>query len=210
NNNEKKPWLVVEVFRHKPILLRCLVSPVLWITMTFVYYGLSINAVNMAGDQYLNYALASAVEIPGYWSALLVMRRVGRRPVLTSGYWICAACQAAYIFLPDGQFSLSLIVFLLGKLSIAMVATTLYVYTAELYPTRYRHSLFAFSSMMGRIGSILAPLTPALGASVWEQLPFTLFGGMALLSGALVLVAPETLGAKLPDTMEEAARLGKN
>lgn len=109
NNNEKKPWLVVEVFRHKPILLRCLVSPVWWITMTFVYYGLSINAVNMAGDQYLNYALASAVEIPGYWSALLVMRRVGRRPVLTSGYWICAACQAAYIFLPDGDFLLNYI-----------------------------------------------------------------------------------------------------
>lgn len=47
------------------------------------------------------------------------------------------------------------------------------------------------------------------GASVWKQLPFTLFGGMALLAGALVLVVPETLGAKLPDTMEEASRLGK-
>lgn len=62
----------------------------------------------------------------------------------------------------SGQFALSLAVFLLGKLSIAMVATTLYVYTAELYPTSHRHSLFAFSSMIGRIGSILAPLTPAL------------------------------------------------
>lgn len=104
NNNEKKPWLVVEVFRYKPILLRCLVAPICWITMTFVYYGLSINAVNMAGNQYINYALSSAVEIPGYWSALLLMRKVGRRPVLTSGYWICAICQAAYIFLPDGDF----------------------------------------------------------------------------------------------------------
>lgn len=44
---------------------------------------------------------------------------------------------------------------------------------------------------------------------MWEQLPFVLFGGLALISGALVLAAPETLGAKLPDTMEEAARLGK-
>lgn len=103
DNNEKKPWLVVEVFRHKPILLRCLVTPVLWITMTFVYYGLSINAVNMAGDQYVNYALASVVEIPGYWCALLLMSKVGRKPVLTAGYWLCAACQVAYIFLPDGD-----------------------------------------------------------------------------------------------------------
>lgn len=71
--------------------------------MTFVYYGLSINAVNMGGDQYVNFALVSAVEIPGYWGALLLMNKVGRRPVLTSGYWICAACQVAYIFLPDGD-----------------------------------------------------------------------------------------------------------
>lgn len=45
---------------------------------------------------------------------------------------------------------------------IAMVITSVYVYTTELYPTKYRHSLFAFSSMVGRIGSVLAPLTPAM------------------------------------------------
>lgn len=36
-----------------------------------------------------------------------------------------------------------------------------------------------------------------------------LFSGLALLSGALVLITPETLGTKLPDTMEEAANLDK-
>ncbi len=35
-------------------------------------------------------------------------------------------------------------------------------------------------------------------------------GGSALLGGVLVLVnLPETLGRKLPETMEEAFRLGK-
>lgn len=48
--------------------------------------------------------------------------------------------------------------------------TSIYVYTAELYPTKYRHSLFAFSSMMGRIGSILAPLTPALVSICYERM----------------------------------------
>lgn len=44
---------------------------------------------------------------------------------------------------------------------------------------------------------------------MWEHLPFILFGDIALISVALVLVAPETLGAKLADTMEDAARLGR-
>lgn len=111
--NKNKPWLVAEVFRHKPILLRCLVSPFWWITTTFVYYGLSINAVNMSGNLYLNYILSVAVEIPGYWSAVLLMNKVGRRPVLTAGYWICAICQVVYIFLPDGKlFIINLHVFI--------------------------------------------------------------------------------------------------
>lgn len=44
---------------------------------------------------------------------------------------------------------------------------------------------------------------------MFEELPFALFGGFALLSGLLVLLTPETLGTELPDTMEEAANLKK-
>ncbi|XP_046977823.1 organic cation transporter protein-like [Vanessa cardui] len=203
-----EPWLIVLVFRHKAILTRVLVSPVWWITTMFVYYGMSINSVNLSGNRYLNYVAVSAVEIPGYWTAVLLMGRIGRKPVLAGAFWICAACQVGYIFMPDGLYGASLTLYLIGKYSIAMVMTSVYVYTAELYPTKYRHSLFAFSSMMGRIGSTVAPLTPAFGAIVWDKLPFALFGGFALLSGLLVLVTPETLGSKLPDTMEEASMIG--
>ncbi|XP_023935689.2 organic cation transporter protein-like [Bicyclus anynana] len=205
---ETEPWLVVLVFRHKRILVRCMVSPVWWITTTFIYYGMSINAVNMSGNRYLNYVAVSAVEIPGYWAAVVLMARIGRKPVLFCAFWVCCACQIGYIFIPSDQYAASLTLYLIGKFSIAMVMTSIYVYTSELYPTKYRHSLFAFSSMIGRIGSIVAPLTPAFGAAVWDDLPFALFAGFAFVSGLLVLVTPETLGTKLPDTMEEASALG--
>lgn len=61
-----------------------------------------------------------------------------------------------------GNYVSSLAVYLVGKCSIAAVVTAIYVYTTELFPTRYRHSLFGFCSMLGRIGSITAPLTPAM------------------------------------------------
>ncbi|CAH0399956.1 unnamed protein product [Chilo suppressalis] len=207
SQKKNEPWLIVLVFRHKRVLLRCLVSPVWWITTTFIYYGLSINAVNMTGNRYLNYIAVSAAQIPGYWTAVLLLGRVGRKPVLIVAFWLCAACQIGYIFMPENQPGLSLALYLIGTYCIATVMTSIYVYTAELYPTKYRHSLFAFSSMMGRIGSILAPLTPALGSAVWVKLPFVLFASFALLSGALVFVTPETLGSKFPDTMEEASEL---
>ncbi|KAJ8716896.1 hypothetical protein PYW07_003523 [Mythimna separata] len=201
-------WLVMKVFRHKRVLIRCVVSPVWWITTTLIYYGLSLNAVNMSGNKYLNYIAVAAIEIPGFWTAYFLMDKIGRKPVLTGAFWLCAACQGAYIFIPEGMYVASLLVYLTAKFCIAMVATSVYVYTAELYPTCHRHSLFAFSSMMGRIGSMVAPLTPAFGAQFFPELPFVLFGSFALLSGALIFLTPETLGTTLPDTMEQADNIG--
>lgn len=42
----------------------------------------------------------------------------------------------------------------------------------------------------------------------WIGMPSALFGGLAILSGLLVLTQPETLGTKLPDTLAEAEELG--
>lgn len=98
----REPWLIVLVFRYKAILTRVVVSPVWWITNTFVYYGMSINSVLLSGNRYLNYAAISAAEIPGYWTAVFLMGKIGRKPVLAGAFWICAACQIAYIFVPDG------------------------------------------------------------------------------------------------------------
>ncbi|CAH2216019.1 jg22983, partial [Pararge aegeria aegeria] len=101
-----------------------------------------------------------------------------------------------------------LILFLVGKFGISVVMTSVYLFTSELYPTEFRHSLLAFSSMIGRIGSITAPLTPVL-MEYWHGIPSLLFAFMAVLSGLLVLTQPETLGTKLPDTLAEAEALGR-
>lgn len=99
----KEPLLVVKVFKSKSILLRCIVSPIWWITNTLVYYGMNINAVNLSGNGYLNYVYVAAIEIPGFWTAVLLLDCVGRKPVLICGYWLCAACQFAFAFIPDGK-----------------------------------------------------------------------------------------------------------
>lgn len=42
----------------------------------------------------------------------------------------------------------------------------------------------------------------------YAGIPTLMFGGMGVLSGILVLTQPETLGTKLPDTLEEAEVIG--
>ncbi|CAG9787562.1 unnamed protein product [Diatraea saccharalis] len=200
--------MIVTVAKSPVLRRRVATTPIWWITTTFVYYGLSINSTSLSESMYLNYILTCAIEIPGFFTAVLLLDWIGRKSTLCGGFFLSAACNIAFAFIPSELAILRLILYLLGKFGISLVFTSLYLYTSELYPTQYRHSLLAFSSMIGRIGSTTAPLTPVL-MEYWSGIPSIMFGTMGLLSGVLVLTQPETLGTKMPDTLAEAEALGR-
>jgi MFS-type transporter involved in bile tolerance (Atg22 family) len=52
--------------------------------------------------------------------------------------------------------------YLFGKFAITGAFDTTYVFTAEIFPTKLRNSMLGMCSMVGRIGSMLAPQTPLL------------------------------------------------
>ena len=67
-----------------------------------------------------------------------------------------------YFLISTDYNTAKLIVFLAGKFAITIAFTVVYVFTAELFPTELRHSMLGTCSMVGRIGSIIAPQTPLL------------------------------------------------
>ncbi|XP_045769459.1 organic cation transporter protein-like [Maniola jurtina] len=203
-----KPGLIRTILRSPVLLRRVCTTPFWWIAMIFVFYGLSINSTGLSETIYLNYMLACAVELPGFCAGFLLLDRIGRRGTLSSGFFFSSICNILFIIIPRGMSTFRLITYLLGKFGIAMAMTSVYLYTSELYPTEFRHTLLAFSSMIGRIGSIVAPLTPVF-IQYWHGLPSAMFGAVGFLGGVLVLTQPETLGTKMPDTLAEAEMLGK-
>lgn len=68
--------------------------------------------------------------------------------------------------------------------------------------------MLGLCSMVGRIGGMLAPVAILL-VDILPALPNMLFGAAGILTGILILFNPETLGKKLPDTIDEAKDLGK-
>ncbi|XP_036327579.1 putative transporter B0252.3 [Rhagoletis pomonella] len=99
-----------------------------------------------------------------------------------------------------------LVLFLIGKLAITCSFQILYFFTSEIFPTNVRNSLLSFCSMVGRIGSMLAPQAPLL-ANYYEYAPQILFAIFALISGTLTLLFPETTDKVLPTTLQDAEHL---
>nr|XP_034833220.1 solute carrier family 22 member 6-B-like [Maniola hyperantus] len=202
----KEPSIFKKVIRSPEIRKRLVVCSYMWITCTFVYYGLSINSVSLAGNRYVNFMLVSFVEIPANFVCFLVLDKFGRKKVLAVTYFLSAGLCITLSFLPEGHKTWLLVVYLSGKFSITVAYSSVYIYLSELFPTNARQSLVSVCSMMGRFGSVMAPMTPLL-ALYYKNLPAIFFGGMALLATLLVFTLPETINLPLPDTIEEAENI---
>jgi hypothetical protein len=73
-----------------------------------------------------------------------------------------------FVFLASTDYDTAkLIVFLAGKFAITIAFTVVYVFTAELFPTELRHTMLGTCSMVGRVGSIIAPQTPLLVSNIF-------------------------------------------
>ncbi|XP_075975669.1 organic cation transporter-like protein [Anticarsia gemmatalis] len=53
-----------QVLKSKTMMFRLTVCSFYWVTVTMVYYGLSINSVMLAGNRYVNFVLTALIEIP--------------------------------------------------------------------------------------------------------------------------------------------------
>ncbi|XP_068622574.1 organic cation transporter protein-like [Battus philenor] len=198
----------MRVLKSSIIRNRVLVCSFLWITCTFVYYGLSINSVSLAGNKYVNFMLVAFVEIPANFVCLFVLDKFGRKRTLIITYVLSACLCISLSLLPKDQKWLSLMFYLSGKFSITVSYSSVYIYVSEVFPTSVRQSLLAVCSALGRVGSTLAPLTPLL-ALYYDNLPAIFFGSLSLVASALVFTLPETINVPLPDTIEEAERLSQ-
>ncbi|XP_052758448.1 organic cation transporter protein-like [Galleria mellonella] len=208
NKKDVQSSILTQVIKSSIIRKRLAVCSFLWITCTFVYYGLSINSVSLAGNKYVNFMLVAFVEIPANFVCLLVLDRYGRKKTLILTYVLSACLCISLSFLPKDQKWWSLILYLAGKFSITVSYSSVYVYVSEVFPTSVRQSLLAICSSTGRIGSALAPQTPLL-AQYYDNLPSIFFGSISLVASILVFTLPETINVPLPDTIEEAELLSR-
>ncbi|XP_061785463.2 solute carrier family 22 member 2 [Nerophis lumbriciformis] len=174
-----------------------------WFTSAVVYQGLIMRLGIMGGNVYISFLISALMEFPAALLILFTIERVGRRLPFAAANVVAGAACFITAFLPDSVPWLKTAVACVGRLGITMTFEMVVFVNTELYPTFVRNLGVSVCSTLCDIGGIVAPFLLYRLATIWLELPLIIFGILAFLAGALVLLLPETQGVPLPDTIDD-------
>uniref|UniRef100_A0A3P8V0C2 Solute carrier family 22 member 3 n=1 Tax=Cynoglossus semilaevis TaxID=244447 RepID=A0A3P8V0C2_CYNSE len=194
---------LLDLFRTPKMRKHTLILMFNWFTSAVVYQGLVMRVGITGGNIYLDFFISSLVEFPAAFLILFTIERVGRRlPFATANFAAGASCFIT-AFIPDSLLWLKTAVACVGRLGITMAFEMLVFVNIELYPTTVRNLGVSVCSTLCDIGGIIAPFLLYRLAAVWLELPLIIFGLLAFIAGAVVLMLPETRGVRLPETIHD-------
>ena len=203
----------LDLFREKKMFFRTLNCFFQWFSITALTYTLIFASTTLMGSPYMNFTIVTVVMIPGKLVGIYIFDRLGRRwslVMLQACTGICCMLVGVAQSSPHLPGYLQPILNACGTFFSEMCFGLVYLYCAELFPTTLRGTATGACSSFGRLGGIYALSIEGL-KSYWTPLPLLLVGGQAMLASVLAIAFPETTGAKLPETIEEAVNdIGKD
>ncbi|BFZ25356.1 hypothetical protein BsWGS_28395 [Bradybaena similaris] len=215
--HDEVPAKFTDICLHPLLAFRLFVVFLNWLVVNLVYYGLTLNVGSLGGNLYLNFAFTGLVETLGNIATLVALPRLGRKRfhalAMLFSATACLCCMIPALVGSSAPAWVIVVLSNIGKLGITGGYSTIYVFSAELFPTGLRNSVIGACSMVARIGAMVAPyvadLSLVVDGAMGTALPLIVFGCSGLLAGLLALTLPETLNMALPETIQDAIDFGK-
>ncbi|XP_036823986.1 solute carrier family 22 member 6 isoform X2 [Oncorhynchus mykiss] len=195
-------YSVVDLLRTPTMRNITICLSAVWFSTSFAYYGLSMDLQKFGVDIYLIQVIFGAVDIPAKVVVTVSMSIFGRRPSQCAALILSGVTILINILVPNEMQTVRTTLAVLGKGCLAASFNCCYLYSGELYPTIIRQNGMGWVSMMARVGAMVAPMVLLLGEAV-PWLPGFIYGVAPILSGVVAIYLPETLGAPLPDTIQD-------
>ncbi|MCF8587598.1 MFS transporter [Gordonia liuliyuniae] len=191
---------IVELFRGV-YLRRTLMLAVIWLCAYFVNYGIASWLPTLYKQHFglsitsaLHYSIFTTVAgLIGCVIIAFVIDGLGRRLCISAAMAMCALTLGLLAGFGTSTAMSVLIWSAVAALLVFSVNMALYVYTAELYPTRMRAMGAAFGGAAGRLGIIMGPLVVGWtldhgGSLTWV---FGVFAVVAAIGAVVVAIFAE-------------------
>ncbi|XP_057464420.1 organic cation/carnitine transporter 4-like [Actinidia eriantha] len=190
---------LIDVVRSRLTRVRLFLSVAINFLCSVVYYGLSLNVVNLGTNLYLNVFLNAVAEMPAFLLTAVLLDRFGRKPLAIGTLWFSGFfCVVGSLMGGYGKWKVvRMVCGILGIFGMAGTYNLLFIYTVELFPTVVRNAALGCAAQAAQMGAILTPFVVVLGGG----LPFAVFGICGVMGGLLAFCLPETLNRPLYDTM---------
>ncbi|XP_062580308.1 organic cation transporter protein-like [Saccostrea cucullata] len=176
-----------------------------------VYYGLNLNTAMLYGNFYINFLIFVMLEVVGNATLWLTINRFGRKRsyifYTTVGGLSCLSTIFTVNYLRKDLQIVTTILAMVGMLFNTAGFTTLYFFSAEIFPTLVRNVGMGTSSSLARVGAMIFPFIAdtrhLVPGSTGVAIPLVIFGGACLIGAGLSLFLPETGSKMLPETIED-------
>ncbi|KAI8609630.1 major facilitator superfamily domain-containing protein [Chytriomyces sp. MP71] len=154
-----------------------------------------------------NIIIGLAGTVPGYWFAVALIEKMGRKPIQMMGFaiiTICLAVLAACWSSLSTQQVPFLIVFTIAQFFFQFGPnTTTFVIPGEAFPTRFRSSCHGLSAASGKLGAVIGiqvvgPYFSSNTVMVLSVFAFVMFTGLLA-----TFLLPETAGKSLGELSSE-------
>ncbi|RWR90968.1 organic cation/carnitine transporter 4 [Cinnamomum micranthum f. kanehirae] len=190
---------IIDVVRSPLTRMRLVLIVAINFLTSIVYYGLSLNVVNLGTNLFLNVALNAIAEMPAFALTAILIDLFGRKPLTIGTMWFSGVfCVLGSILKSAGISKVAQMVCgILGIFGMAGTYNLLFIYVTELFPTVVRNAALGCATQSAQMGAILAPLVVVLGGGV----PFAIFGVCGIVGGILSFLLPETFNQPLYDTL---------
>ncbi|ONI13019.1 hypothetical protein PRUPE_4G197800 [Prunus persica] len=190
---------LIDVVKLPMTRMRLFLAVAINFLCSVVYYGLSLNVVNLETNLYINVLLNAVAEMPAFTITAILLDKYGRKPLAIGTLWFSGVfCFAGSFVGNAGAWKVvKMVCGILGIFGMAGTYNLLFIYTTELFPTVVRNAALGCATQAAQMGAILSPFVVVLGGG----LPFAVFAVCGIAGGVFAFYLPETLNKPLYDTM---------
>ncbi|XP_063001717.1 solute carrier family 22 member 6-B-like [Elgaria multicarinata webbii] len=171
-------------------------------SINLAYFGLSMDLYMFGLNVFLVQLFFGAIDLLAKMACAVLLNYFGRRIIQAVSLILAGIFLLLSLPVPPEMLAIRLAFVVLGKGCLAASSMCLYLYGGELFPTVIRQTGTSFTTVMARLGGIMAPVVLMAG-DYQPSLPLVIFGVTPIISGVSAGFLPEMLDVPLLDTVEQ-------